>query len=144
MSIYINIIFQLIIIIMERKEESGQINNSFLGKKTKKAHKLEDNYKSDDTDISSVLMDTIAEISSDNLISLEEKSEINGKIPGFDDLKIPSFFNDYKMNKTVNKTIKDYNKMKAVLGSPELAQLYLIDINRIIYGEKRNCLQVYN
>ena len=125
---------------MERKEESGQINNSFLGKKTKKAHKLEDNYKSDDTDISSVLMDTIAEISSDNLISLEEKSEINGKIPGFDDLKIPSFFNDSKMNKTINKTIKDYNKMKAVLGSPELAQLYLIDINRIIYGEKRNCL----
>ena len=55
---------------MERKEESGKINNSLLGKKTKKDHKLEENYKSEDTD-----MDTTAEISSDNLISLEEKSE---------------------------------------------------------------------
>ena len=40
------------------------------------------------------------------------------------------------MNKTVNKAIKDYNKMKVVLGPPELAKLYLIDINRI-YGEKK-------
>ena len=124
---------------MERKEESGKINNSLLGKKTKKDHKLEENYKSEDTDISSALIDTTAEISSDNLISLEEKSEFNGKIPGFDDLKIPAFLNDFKMNKTVNRAIKNYNKMKEVLGSPELAKLYLIDINRI-YGEKRNCL----
>ena len=124
---------------MEQKEESGQISNSFLGKKTRKYHKLEENYKSDETVISSVLTDTTVERSYDNLISLEEKSEFNEKIPGFDDLKIPAFLSDFKMNKTVNKAIKDYNKMKVVLGSPELAQLYLIDINRI-YGEKKNCL----
>ena len=121
---------------MERKEEFVEVDRSFLGKKTKKNRKSEEIYISDEADISSALMDTTAELSFDNHISLEEKSELKGKIPGFDDLKIPAFFNDFKINKDVNNAIKKYNKIKRELGSPELAKLYLIDTNRI-YGDKK-------
>ena len=124
---------------MERKEEFVGVNRSFLGKKTKKNHKSEEIYISDEADISTALMDTTTELSFENLISLEEKSELKGKIPGFDDLKIPAFFNDFKINKDVNNAIKKYNKIKRELGSPELAKLYLIDKNRI-YGDKKKYL----
>ena len=89
-------------------------------------------HKSDEIDNSSSIMDTTFELSSDNLLSLEEKSEIKRKIPGFDDIKIPTFLNNFSANPKAKKTLKNYNKIKEDLGSPELAELYLIDIRKII------------
>jgi hypothetical protein len=121
---------------MESKAESRKKDNSFLGKKTRKGDKIEDRYKIYETDNSSQLLDTTAELSSDNIISLEENSEFKKKLPGFDDLKIPSFLNDFKINENVNKAIKKYSKMKDEFGSSEMAKLYLIDITRL-YEQKR-------
>ena len=119
---------------MELKKKS----DSFLGKKIKKSHDDEDNIKSKEIDKTSSLLETSAEISSDNLISLEEKSEFKEKIPGFDDLKIPGFLNDFKCNKKIDKSIEEYYKIKEELGSPELAELYLIDINRLFEEKKKS------
>ena len=123
---------------MERKDESRRMNNSFLGKKTKKSHKTEDNDKTEESSNSSLLLETTLEISSDNILPLEEETESKGKIPGFDDLKIPSFLNDSKINYNVNKTIEKYSKIKEAFDSPELTKLYLIDINKV-FGKKTNC-----
>jgi len=114
---------------MNRKE----LFDSFSGKRVKKDHKLEEIYKSsDETDISSLVsMDTMTESSSDNLISFEEKSEIKDKISGLDDIIIPSFFNDFKMDKNVNNAVKSYNEIKSELGSAEIAMLYLINIKGV-------------
>ena len=120
---------------MESNAESRKKDNSFLGKKTRKGDKIEDRYKIYETDNSSQLLDTTAELSSDNIISLEENSEFKKKLPGFDDLKIPSFLNDFKINENVNKAIKKYSKMKDEFGSSEMAKLYLIDITRL-YEQK--------
>ena len=53
---------------MEPKNDCAKKTKTFLGKKTNKMH------KSDETDNSSSIMDTTFELSSDNLLSLEEKS----------------------------------------------------------------------
>ena len=121
---------------MEQICESGKINNSFQGNKTKDNHKFQENIKSDELESSSFIMDTTAE----NHIFGKEKSEFKGKIAGFDDIKIPSFLNDFKINKNVNIDINDYNKMKAEFGSPELAKLYLVDINKL-YGSKKKMFE---
>ena len=73
------------------------------------------------------------------MISLEEKPESNNKskITGFDDLIIPAFFNDPKSDKNFDKTLANYKKIRAELGSNELAKLYLIDFNRL-YEKKKN------
>ena len=50
---------------------------------------------------------------------------------GLDDIKIPGFLNDCKIDKNIDKAIKDYYfKIKEELGSTELIKLYLIGINR--------------
>ena len=116
---------------MEPKEDSMKITKKFLGKKTNKMHKSEETYKSDDTDNSTAKIDTSIELSSDNLLSLEEKPKTKVKIPRFDDLKIPSFLNDFKVNNSAKNILNSYNKIKEELGSPELAKLYLIDIKKL-------------
>ena len=117
-------------------ERKSRKSDSFLGKKIKKNHDVEDDLKSKEIDKTSSLLETSAELSSENLICLEEKPEFKDKIPGFDDIKIPSFLNDFKCNKKIDKKIEDYFKIKEELGSSDLAELYLIDINRL-YEEKR-------
>ena len=124
---------------MERSIVSTKKENSFLGRKTKKMLRINDSYKYEETDKVSFLSETSAEYSGDNIISLEEKTVDKTKIPGFDDIKIPSFLNDIKIknDSSLNKTIEDYNKIKEELGSPELVQLYLVDINRIYETKKK-------
>ena len=124
---------------MERSIVSTKKENSFLGRKTKKMLRINDSYKYEETDKVSFLSETSAEYSGDNIISLEEKTVDKTKIPGFDDIKIPSFLSDIKIKKdsSLNKTIEDYNKIKEELGSPELVQLYLVDINRIYETKKK-------
>ena len=124
---------------MERSIVSTKKENSFLGRKTKKMLQTNDSYKSEETDKASFLSETSAEYSGDNIISLEEEKTAvdKEKIPGFDDIQIPSFLNETKKDTSLNKTIEDYNKIKEELGSPELVQLYLVDINRI-YKQKKN------
>ena len=122
---------------MERSILSTKKENSFLGRKTKKMLQTNDSYKYEETDKVSFLSETSAEYSGDNIISLEEKTVDKTKIPGFDDIKIPSFLNDIKKDSSLNKTIEDYNKIKEELGSPELVQLYLVDINRIYETKKK-------
>ena len=118
---------------MEGNLESRRNNISFLGKKTRKSNK-DDQYKSYEADNSSQILDISAESSSDNTISLENNREFKKKIPGFDDIKIPSFLNDFTDNVNINNAFKRYSKMKEEFG--ELAKLYLIDINKI-YKQKR-------
>ena len=124
---------------MERSILSTKKENSFLGRKTKKMLRINDSYKYEETDKVSFLSETSAEYSGDNITSLEEKTVDKTKIPGFDDIKIPSFLSDIKIKKdsSLNKTIEDYNKIKEELGSPELVQLYLVDINRIYETKKK-------
>ena len=112
---------------METKNDSAKKTKTFLGKKTNKMH------KSDEIDNSSSIMDTTFELSSDNLLSLEEKSEHKRKIPGFDDIKIPTFLNDFIITPKAKKVLDNYNKIKEELGSSELVKLYLIDIKKIKY-----------
>ena len=124
---------------MEIKEESRKKRYSLLGKKTKLHIKVE-NSKSNLSEKGSFSVETSADLSSDNLLSLEEKEENNSKkLIGFDDLEIPGFLNDSKKiqkNNSVDKVIENYFKIKEELGSPELSRLYLIDINRL-YEIKR-------
>ena len=84
-------------------------------------------------------LETSAELSSDNLLSLEEKQDNKfNKISGFDDIKIPGFLNDCKKNKKIDNAIKSYYKIKEELGSQELTKLYLIDINRLYEIRRKN------
>ena len=106
-------------------DRKSRKSDSFLGKKIKKNHDVEDDLKSKEIDKTSSLLETSAELSSDNLLCLEEKREFKDKIPGFDDLKIPSFLNDFKCNKIIDKKIEDYYKIKRELGSSDLAELYM-------------------
>ena len=124
---------------MEPKNESRRINNSFLGKKMKIKHKSEELNKSDELDNSkATLFESTFEFSSDNILPLEEKSIVNAKIPGFDDLIIPEFFNDSKTKVDINKKFEDYTKMKMEFGSAELAELYLIDVNKLYLKKRKN------
>ena len=109
---------------MEPKNYSKKKTKTFLGKKTKKIH------KSEEIDNSSTLIDSTNELSSDYLLSLE-KPEIKSKIPGFDDIKIPTFLNDFIVNPNDKKTLNNYNKIKEEFGSSELVKLYLIDIKNL-------------
>ena len=72
------------------------------------------------------------EFSSDIFI-LDENSEKEQKIIGFDDIKIPSFLNDIQKDENIDKLLQNYYKIKEELGSPELVELYLVDFNRLIY-----------
>ena len=90
------------------------------------------------TNKDSILFETSTELSYDNGINLEEKSEI---IPGLDDINIPSFLNDNIEYKDINKKIKSYYKAKKALGSNELAELYLINVHRL-YEEKKKIKKI--
>ena len=116
---------------MEAKDFSRKTTKTFLGKKTSKINKSEENFKTDKTDSSSVAIDATFELSFDNFISLGEKPIIKNKIPGFDDIKIPTFLNDLTPNPKAKQHINNYKKLKEELGSPELAKLYLIDIKNL-------------
>jgi len=124
---------------MEHKDKPGEISIIFLGKKTKNRKKTEESKNLKPSSKSLSILDTSAELSTENLISLEEKPESNNKskITGFDDLIIPAFFNDPKSDKNFDKTLANYKKIRAELGSNELAKLYLIDFNRL-YEKKKN------
>ena len=124
---------------MEHKNKPGEISIIFLGKKTKNRRKTEESKNLKPSSKSLSILDTSAELSTENLISLEEKPESNNKskITGFDDLIIPAFFNDPKSDKNFDKTLANYKKIRAELGSNELAKLYLIDFNRL-YEKKKN------
>ena len=120
------------------KKENTSKNNSFLGKKRRKKQKPKDNYKLKESEKSSFLTEISTELSSDNLISFDGKKKPKEIIHGFDDLIIPAFLNDFKINKNVDKTIKNYYKMKEELGSSELVELYLLDINRLIEEKRKS------
>ena len=120
------------------KKENTSKNNSFLGKKRRKKQKPKDNYKLKESEKSSFLTEISTELSSDNLISFDGKKKPKEIIHGFDDLIIPAFFNDFKIDKNVDKTIKNYYKMKEELGSSELVELYLLDINRLIEEKRKS------
>ena len=124
---------------MEHKNKPGEISIIFLGKKTKNRRKTEESKNLRPSSKSLSILDTSAELSTENLISLEEKpdSDNKSKITGFDDLIIPAFFNDPKSDKNFDKTLANYKKIRAELGSNELAKLYLIDFNRL-YEKKKN------
>ena len=124
---------------MEHKDKPGEISIIFLGKKTKNRRKTEESKNLRPSSKSLSILDTSAELSTENLISLEEKpdSDNKSKITGFDDLIIPAFFNDPKSDKNFDKTLANYKKIRAELGSNELAKLYLIDFNRL-YEKKKN------
>ena len=120
------------------KKENTSKNNSFLGKKRRKKQKPKDNYKLKESEKSSFLTEISTELSSDNLISFDGKKKPKEIIHGFDDLIIPAFLNDFKINKNVDETIKNYYKMKEELGSSELVELYLLDINRLIEEKRKS------
>ena len=124
---------------MEQKDKPGEISIRFLGKKTKNRRKTDESKNLRPSCKSLSILDTSAELSTENLISLEEKpvSYNKSKITGFDDLFIPPFFNDTKSDKNFDKTLANYKKIRAELGSNELAKLYLIDFNRL-YEKKKN------
>ena len=122
---------------MEQSEEIRGISISFLGKKKKSPEKTKEIYKFEDSDKSFLLSDTSADISFENNLSLDEKTEdYKIQLYGFDNIKIRPFLNDKIKPKNSKKTIKNYYKMKNELGSDELAKLYLIDFNRLM--EQKN------
>ena len=125
---------------MEQNGDSlKKFNKSLLGKKTKSI-KIdlisEDVPNTEESNKDSFLIETSAELSNDNLINLDEKPLNGPDIPGFDDINIPSFFNDITKNNDINRKIKKYYKIKKELGSIELVKLYRIDINKL-YGVKK-------
>ena len=131
---------------MEELEDIEKINNNYLGKKTKsikKIFKIKEIKKNNQKNINkkekhdSLLIETSTDLSSSNLINLEEKSEITSKIPNFEDLIIPSFLNDITKYNDINRRIKNYYKLRKQFNSLEMAKLYLIDVN-ILYEEKKN------
>ena len=124
---------------MEEIKDIIKINNNFLGKKTKnikKVFKIKDkNIDKNKIKNESSLFETSTDLSSSNILSLEEKSYNNSKIPNFDDVIIPSFFNDITKYKVINRKIKNYYKLVKEFDSPEMAKIYLIDIKRL-YEER--------
>ena len=124
---------------MELKEESRKNLNFLLGKKINRYKKEEERSQSQYSEKGSSSLETSDELSSDNLLSLKEKQDNKyKKISGFDDIKIPGFLNDCKINKKIDKAIKSYYKIKEELGSQELTNLYLIDINRLYDIKRKN------
>ena len=125
---------------MEDIKDIQKINNIFIGKKTKsfqKVYRIKENNKNNKKKKSdSLLFETSTDLSLSNIITLEEKSDNNLKIPSFDDIKIPSFLNDITKYNDINRKIKNYYKLEKELDSPELAKIYLIDVKRL-YEEKK-------
>ena len=124
---------------MEEIKDIIKINNNFLGKKTKnikKVFKIKDkNIDKNKIKNESSLFETSTDLSSSNILSLEEKSDTNSKIPNFDDVIIPSFLNDITKYKVINRKIKNYYKLVKEFNSPEMAKIYLIDVKRL-YEER--------
>ena len=124
---------------MEEIKDITKINNNFLGKKTKnikKVFKIKDkNIDKNKIKNESSLFETSTDLSSSNILSLEEKSDTNSKIPNFDDVIIPSFLNDITKYKVINRKIKNYYKLVKEFNSPEMAKIYLIDVKRL-YEER--------
>ena len=119
-----------------KNERIKETNKIFLGKKTKEPGinlKKKQIKNREDINKNSILLESSTEISSDNINNLDENIDI---IPGFDDINIPSFFNDNIVCDDINKQIKNYYKIRKEFGSKELAELYLVDINRL-YEEKK-------
>ena len=125
---------------MEEIKDKDNINKNYLGKKTKYVKKLfkvrekKNNNKKNKN--YSLLFETSTDISSSNLITLEEKNDNFVKIPSFEDIIIPSFLNDITKYNVINRKINNYYKLEKEIGSPELAKLYLIDVKRL-YEEKK-------
>ena len=124
---------------MEEIKDITKINNNFLGKKTKTIKKVfkikEKNIDKNKIKSESSLFETSTDLSSSNILSLEEKSDTNLKIPNFDDVNIPSFFNDITKYNVINRKIKNYYKLAKEFDSPEMAKIYLIDVKRL-YEER--------
>ena len=111
---------------MEPKNYSRKITETYEDKKTNKIQ------KSVKTDNSSAIIDSSFELSLDYIIAKEEKPEIKTKIPGFDDIKIPTFLNDFTAIPKYRKSLNtNYKKLKDELSPPELAKLYLIYIKNL-------------
>ena len=122
---------------MEHKESIIKDKKLFLGKKLKNPLikiKNDDNMELEEINKDSILFETSTELSNDNSLNSDEKF---GKIPGLDDINIPSFLNDININSDINKKIKNYYKIRKELGSKELTKLFLVDIKRL-YKEKEN------
>ena len=130
---------------MEEIKDLKNINNKFLGKKTKnikKIFKIKENpininvnKNKNKIKTESSLFESSTDLSSSNILSLEEKSDTNPKIHNFDDIIIPSFFNDITKYNIINRKIKNYYKLAKQFDSPEMAKIYLIDIKRL-YEER--------
>ena len=116
-----------------KTEKEKRKNKLFLCKKTKETKLNKANKNIEDSNKDSILFETSTEISINNIINIEEKNNI---ILGIDEIKIPSFLNDNPVYYDINKKIKNYYKIKKELGSKELAELFLIDVNRL-YEEKK-------
>ena len=120
---------------MEKNKPILANKKYLLGKKLKNSLinlESDKNTKSDGAYKDSILFETSTEFSYENSINLDER---NGKILDFDNLNIPSFFNDININNDINRKIKNYYRIKKELGSKELSKLFLIDIKRL-YKER--------
>ena len=82
------------------------------------------------------ILENSTDLSSNNLISLDEKSDAILKVPSLDDIVIPSFLNDITKYHKINKEINKYYDFRKLFNSPELAEIYLIDVKRL-YEEKK-------
>ena len=123
---------------MEKNKDIKRISKTFLGKKTKNKNKLIKKKAVLRKKLKgSIIFENSTDLSSYNLIGIEEKSDINTKVPNLDEVIIPSFFNDITKYNDINKRIKNYHEIERSLGSPELAKIYLIDI-KYLYQEKNN------
>ena len=125
---------------MEKIIDSQRISTLYLGKKIKNKKKLFKIIKHEKSqkDIvkNSIIFESSTDLSSSNILNLEEKSDTNLKFPSLEDVMIPPFLNDITKYNEINRKIKNYYKIEKELGSPELAKLYLIDVKRL-YEEKK-------
>ena len=106
------------------------INNNNSIKKKKKSKKI--------IPKESIILENSTDFSSNNILSLEEKSDTILKVPNLDDIVIPSFLNDIPKNNKINKEIENYYKYQKIFDSPEMAEVYLIDKKRLYEQKKKN------
>ena len=125
---------------MEQIKENKRINIKFTCKKTSNIKKILfkpkkfKNQNNNNKSQNSILFETSTDLSSNNIIRLEEQSPIS-KIPSLEEIKIPSFFNDIIKYNDINKRIKNYKKIKNAM-DPELSNIYLINI-KSLYDEAK-------
>ena len=105
------------------------INNNKSNKKKKKFKKI--------IPKESLILENSTDLSSNNIISLEEKSDTILNVPNLDDIVIPSFLNDIPKDNKINKEIENYNKYQKLFDSPEMAEIYLIDKKRLYEQKKK-------